>query len=436
MVRKDLSFSGLVRCMLNKTFLKISLASPSTGNVPLSDCLMSAFAMFSLKYPSLLKFDADARGEDPVLVANLKNIFGIGWVPSDTTMRERLDSVDPRLLDVVFKKLFATVQRGKGLEGMESYRGDYLISLDGTGVYASTSVSCPNCLVKHAGKENESYYHQNFCAVLVKPGCNTVLPIGNEAVVNCDGNTKNDCEFNAAKRLIPRLRNEHPHLPMCLTLDGLHSKAPIIKLCGDLSFRYIIGAKDSDHTHLLEQLSDLSVCVPETVIELDGSIRVEYRFANGLELNASNPDVKVNYLELRQYEGDSLVKRFAWVTNYPLCKSNVSKISAMGRARWKIENETFNTLKNQGYEYEHNFGHGQKNLSVIFSTLALLAFAVDQTLERLCRIFKAARERCGTKRSLWEKIRVYFDTIRVTRMEDFYYLAAKQITLNDVINSS
>ena len=74
-----------------------------------------------------------------------------------------------------------------------------------------------------------------------------------------------------------------------------------------------------------------------------------------------------------------------------------------GRARWKIENETFNTLKNQGYQFGHNFGHGKQNLSTIFVMLMMLAFLVDQTQELCCPLFQAVRQeaqaaddRCGT----------------------------------------
>lgn len=313
---------------------------------------------------------------------------------------------------------------------MESYRGDYLVSLNGTGVFASSNIGCCNCLVKNKGKDNESYYHQNFCAVLVKPGCKTVLPLGNEAIVNSDGSTKNDCELNAAKRLIPRLRKEHPFLPMCLLLDGLHSKAPIINLCEEKKMRYIIIAKEKDHKYLFEQANDRAISNLSNITEIEGATKKEYMFANGLELNEANPDVQVNYLEYREYLDEKLVKRFVWVTNYTLTKSNVAKIVSMGRARWKIENETFNTLKNQGYQYDHNFGHGEKNLSVVFSTLMLLAFAVDQTLERCCQAYKAARQKAGTKNSLWEKIRVYIETFPAKCMEDFYKLAARQLSVS------
>lgn len=57
---------------------------------------------------------------------------------------------------------------------------------------------------------------------------------------------------------------------------------------------------------------------------------------------------------------------------------NVSTISKGGRARCKVENEIFNILKNQGYQFEHSFGHGNKNLNVIFAYLMLTAFLIDQ----------------------------------------------------------
>ena len=79
-----------------------------------------------------------------------------------------------------------------------------------------------------------------------------------------------------------------------------------------------------------------------------------------------------------------------------------------GRARWKIENETFNTLKNQGYNFEHNYGHGEQNLSVVFAMLMMLAFLVDQTQQLCCALFQAVWAKLGSKRLLWERMRALF----------------------------
>jgi hypothetical protein len=79
-----------------------------------------------------------------------------------------------------------------------------------------------------------------------------------------------------------------------------------------------------------------------------------------------------------------------------------------GRARWKIENETFNTLKNQGDNFDHNYGHGEQNLSVVLATLMMLAFLVDQTQQLCCGLFRAVWHQLGSKRLLWERLRALF----------------------------
>ena len=77
-------------------------------------------------------------------------------------------------------------------------------------------------------------------------------------------------------------------------------------------------------------------------------------------------------------------------------------------ARWKIENETFNTLKNQGYHLEHNYGHGEQNLSVVLALLMMLAFLVDQVQQLCCPLFQAAWHKMKTKCHLWEELRHHF----------------------------
>ena len=77
-------------------------------------------------------------------------------------------------------------------------------------------------------------------------------------------------------------------------------------------------------------------------------------------------------------------------------------------ARCKIENETFNTLKNQGYHLEHNYGHGEQNLSVVLALLMMLAFLVDQVQQLCCPLFQAACHKMKTKCHLWEELRHHF----------------------------
>ena len=92
--------------------------------------------------------------------------------------------------------------------------------------------------------------------------------------------------------------------------------------------------------------------------------------------------------------------------------NNVERVRRAGRCRWRIENETFNTLKNQGYRFEHNYGHGDQYLSVVLALLMMLAFLVDQTQQLCDPLFRAAWQKLGSKSLLWERLRGLFYAYR------------------------
>ena len=211
LLRRALSAPGLLR-VVRACFDEVN--DPVSGRrFSLSDCLMSGLAVFGLKYPSLLQFDRDAR-TDEVVRANLRALYAIERAPCDTALRERLDEVDPRALRGVFKRVFAQLQRGKGLEGFTCLDGHYLLSVDGTGYFSSSSVHCNHCCEKHHKDGRVTYYHQMLGAVVVHPEQREVFPLAPEPIVKGDGATKNDCERNAAKRLLGDVRREHPHLKL------------------------------------------------------------------------------------------------------------------------------------------------------------------------------------------------------------------------------
>ncbi len=118
-----------------------------------TDALMSAFAMFSLKAPSLLAFDKE-RAE-----GNLETVYGIERVPCDTHMRERLDPVCPASFRPVFKRVCTQLQRGKALESMTCLEGHYLLARDGTGYFSSTTIHCASCLHKVHRNGSVTYSH-------------------------------------------------------------------------------------------------------------------------------------------------------------------------------------------------------------------------------------------------------------------------------------
>lgn len=233
-VRKHLSADALYE-LLRLRFERIPDHRGRKCPISLTDALMSAFGMFSLKDPSLLAFEE--RRNDK----NMRNLFGIARVPSDTHMREILDPVDPRQLRPVFDDVFRQLQRGKALEPFVFYQGCYLLSLDGTGYFSSSSIHCDSCLEKVSKQTGEiTYQHQMLAAVMMHPEHREVIPLAPEPIEKQDGCEKNDCERNAAKRLLRQIRREHPHLKLIVVEDGLASNAPHILELKNQNMHFIL----------------------------------------------------------------------------------------------------------------------------------------------------------------------------------------------------
>jgi Transposase DDE domain len=401
--RKHLSADALFS-VVRSGFAAIPDYRLSDTEISLTNALMSAFALFSLKSPSLLAFDKHR------IEGNLGTIYAIDRVPCDTQMREILDPVSPESVRPLFKRVFVQLQRGKALESMLFLEDYYLLALDGTEYFSSQTIHCASCLQKVHRNGSITYYHQMLGAALVHPEQRAVIPLMPEPIVKQDGTGKNDGERNAAKRFIAKLRKDHPHLKFIVTEDSLSSNAPHIATLHAHGLHYILGVKDGDHAYLFEQVQAAEQAGRVTSYERhDRAARVvhRFRFVNDVPLNTSNRDVRVNFIEYWEV-GEHKVQHFSWVTDLRVSQRNVYHLMRGGRARWKIENETFNTLKNQGYHFEHNYGHGTQNLSVVFAMVMMLAFLVDQTQQLCCALFQAVWSKLGSKRLLWERMRALF----------------------------
>jgi hypothetical protein len=385
-------------------------------NISIVDCLMSGLAVFGMKCSSLLQFDD--RREDEAIKHNLETLYEIKTTPCDTYLRERLDEVELTELRKPFKKIFSIIQRNKKLEEYSYLDEGYIKSVDATGYFSSHKIHCKNCCVKNHLDGSVTYYHQSFQAAIVHPEKNIVLPFCPEPILKEDGKEKNDCELNAAKRYFENFRKEHPHIKVVITADNIGANGPYIQTILDNKMSYIIIAKPSGNKSLFDFISGLKLDKYEFTKE---GIKYSFEFINDVPLNDTYHDLLVNFF---QYEETDLQtgekKQCSWITNIKITPKNIFKLMKAGRAKWKIENETFNTLKNQGYSFEHNFGHGNKNLTSVFAILMLLAFFIDQSQELLCTYFQAALEKAGRKIRLWEKMIELFKTYLILSWEDFY----------------
>ena len=412
-MKQEISLNKVIE-KVRSGFEKIADHRAANASISLTDILMSAFAMFSLKDSSLLEFDERrAKGE------NLKSVYGLGEVPCDTTMRAVLDCVPPEELKPQYKEMFRQVEKRGLLKKFEYLGQHYLVSVDGTGYFSSSKVHCSSCLEKKNSQTGQiTYTHQFLGAAIVHPQMEVVIPLAPEPIIKQDGETKNDCERNAAKRFLAQLRADYPHLSIIIVGDGLTSNGPYILNLKQYNLHYILGVKEGDHAFLFDYVNKAEAEGRVTTYQQQNKkVTHRFRFINQVPLNGSHQDILVNFIEYWEIKGDK-VQHFCWITDFTVSKFNIFALMEGGRARWKIENETFNTLKNQGYNFEHNYGHGKQNLSVNFAMLMMLAFMVDQMQQLASTLFQAVLKKEGSRKRLWEHMRALFYALQFNSMED------------------
>jgi hypothetical protein len=409
---------------------------PLRVEIPMEDALMSGYAVFSLKFPSLLQFEEWLKEQTEK--SNLRNLYQVTRVPSDTQMRAILDEVNPYHFRKVFTSVFERAQRGKCLEKFLFFEGKYLLSVDGTGYFLSEEVRCESCIEKYFEKTKKTTYsHQMLCGSIVHPENKTVIPLCPEPICKQDKKT-NDGEKAAMKRFIEKFRQDHPRLPVILIADALHSDSKFIKSLKYFDMDFILSVKPGNNESLFGYVSQWEGLnrLQSYTYEEEIGIKIkkkrihEFRFANNILLNKQDVNLAINFIdywETTQWvdqwgELQETKIHFSWITNLPVNNDNIMQLMRGGRCRWKIENETFNTLKNQGYEFEHNFGHGYKNLSTNFAFLMMLAFTVDQLQESSCKLFqKALKKKLSKRTRLFETIKgLYNLTPTIESWEDLW----------------
>ena len=140
-----------------------------------------------------------------------------------------------------------------------------------------------------------------------------------------------------------------PHLPLIVLEDGLASNAPHIRKLREYGMRFILGAKPGDHKALFDALESNAQVQHWESTDGDGT-HDRFRVLEQVALNKTNKDVEVNVLEYWETKPNGKRQHFSWVTDLPVNRDTAMKIMRAGRARWRIENETFNTLKGNGFE--------------------------------------------------------------------------------------
>jgi hypothetical protein len=380
------------------------------GQYAIGDAGLAAFAVFFMQEPSFLAYQTNMQEKHGR--NNAKSLFGVTKIPSDGQTRNLLDPTEPALLADPFWATYEVLARRGALEAYRGATSTRLVSLDGTQYYASQKVHCENCRV--TVRDGRTYYtHQVLLAVVGAPAQPHVICLPPEFITPQDGAEKQDCEQQAIKRWVKQYAGRLAPWSTTVLTDDLHAHQPVCQLLLDHHLHFILTCKPDSHPALYEELQLL-----ERVEGAVGSKSVrhwngrhhevwQYRWASALPIRAGQDALKVNWCELRQINEESGEQLYhnAWLTDHAVAETSVEAITQDGRSRWKVENEGINVLKQRGYHFEHNYGHGAQHLAAVLLSLLLLAFLFHTALDLACQMYHAIRQKRRTRRKFFDDLR-------------------------------
>ena len=309
--------------------------------------------------------------------------------------------------DAAFHDLIDDLHAHRALTPMRRLDGRVLIALDGTEFFRSRNIHCKNCSTRTLSDGATEHFHPMLAATVVAPGHARTVPLPPAFIQPRHGAKTQDCELQAAKRWL------QDHGPRCAALrpvylgDALYACQPICRAMLDNGADFLLTAKPGSHTTLYHYLHGIELPTHRTVSGQGARRRTHrYRWMTDLPIRDTDDALRVNWLEIQSARPDGTVTyRGAFVTSLPVHRDNVAELARCARARWKIENETFNVLKQHGYHLEHNFGHGKKTLAGVLVVLNLLAFALHTACDLTETLWQRARQRLGARQRLFEHLR-------------------------------
>jgi hypothetical protein len=342
------------------------------GVYAMADIGLSAFSLFFMGSPSFLAYQRaleDGHGR-----SNCQTLFGLSAIPTDAHIRQMLDGAPTAAFDPLFIR---TIETEGVLAPFRRLGGRVLIALDGTEHFCSRNIHCQRCSTRKRSDGGTEYFHALLGATIVAPGHQQVLPLAPEFIVPQDGAEKQDCERNAAKRWLERHGPAMaPHQPIFLG-DDLFACQPIAIAIQQAGGNFILTCKPASHKTIAEYLHGAELEEHrQTTVTRGKRTTTIHRWLPDVPLRATDDALMVNWfsVEIQNAKGKRTYYN-SFVTDMPVVATTVAELAACGRARWKIENETFNVLKTGGYNLEHNFGHGKQTLASVLVVLNLLAFA-------------------------------------------------------------
>lgn len=379
----------------------------------MEDFATSAFSVFFTQSASFLAYQKAMQQNKGR--SNAQSLFQIEEIPCDNQIRDCLDPVVPEEIFPLYDEALQALQEQGVLETYRGIGGTLAIALDGTWYYSSEKIHCDHCSCIEHSSGQKTYYHSAITPVIVAPGQPRAIPLRPEFIVPQDGHEKQDCETAAGKRWIDKNSARYTPLKATLLGDDIYAHQPMCRRALLNGFHFIFVCKPDSHialykwVNLLQPESGLHV-LKQHVKNPKGHWETHtYRFANAVPLAEGDDVLKVNWCEVTITKGKGakgkLVYHNAFISDFKITEANVALVVATGRARWKIENENNNVLKNRGYHLEHNFGHGQKHLSSLLAAMNVLAFLYHAFLDFCDENYRLIRAALPTRQTFFDDLR-------------------------------
>ncbi len=369
------------------------------------DIGLSALSLFFMQSESFLAYQRELEAGRKT--SNCRSLFGMAAIPTDNHIRSMLDPVPPSHLQPAFDQAVGVLRQHGGLAPFQRLGGRVLIALDGTEYFCSQKLGCPQCLTRRRANGQVESCHAMLAATLVAPGHAMTLPLMPEFIAPQDGTEKQDCERNAARRWLAAHGGRVKALRPVYLGDDLFACQPIAEAITAAGGDFLLTAKPASHKALYDFMQGAEFDEHAVTQRTNGK-RLTYRFRwfEGAPLRDAHDAVLVNWVGVTITDAKGHVTYDnAFVTSLPVTRDTVAEIVACARARWKIENESFNVLKSNGYHLEHNFGHGKQNLAMMFAAMNLLAFALHTVCDCLEQLWINARTAKRARTRFFEHIR-------------------------------
>ena len=359
----------------------------------IKDIVLSAFSMFYMQSASFLQFQR--KMEKGYGKNNARSLFGIEKIPTPNHIRDIIDNIEIKYLEPMYNEQLKYLQKSD-LLGAYKYNDKYVVAIDGTEYYSSKEIHCEKCLIK-IHNEVTTYSHQAITPILIPSNDQEIIPLMPELIENTDGSKKQDCEINASKRWLSN--NKSIIKSMILLGDDLYSHEPFCKDVINAKNSFIFVAKEKSHKIMYENIKFLENTVKldefETTVGRAHKKAIwKYKFINKVPINGNEDSLDVNWFELEIFKANKKIYHNAFITDMEITTKNIHDFGVIGKKRWMIENENNNILKTKGYNLEHNFGHGKKNLAGMMLALNILAFLFHTVLNLLDENYKKARAKC------------------------------------------